>query len=48
MIDSKSRSPRRCDNPVYRESVAGTELLGTRWVTCAITAVCDEINVVKP
>ena len=43
------RSPGlRCDNPVYRESAAATELLGTRWVTCAITAVCDEINVVKP
>ena len=37
----------RC-SPVYRESAGATELLGTGWVTCAITGVCDQINVVKP
>ena len=35
------------DNPVYCESAAATEPLGTRWVTCAITGVCDQINFVK-
>jgi len=47
--DTQASRPKNAhDNPVYRESAAATELLGTRWVTCAITGVRDQINVVNP